>query len=105
MPRWTLQQGDLVLGVIDETERDMWNVRATFAPTAAFDAGFESLFAEKAALGEQLEDDDDDDLAAQFDDLEERTSPPHFQLVGEDGRTQEFGFLYVTVARAGFRLV
>jgi hypothetical protein len=94
-----------VLGVIDETEREMWNVRGTFAPAVAFDATIASVFARKAALAEQLEEDDDDAVVAAFDALEAQTSPPELELVGDDGRAQDFGLLYVEGNAAGFRLV
>jgi hypothetical protein len=42
---------------------------------------------------------------AELDELEEQTSPPHFELVADDGRAQEFGLLYLSTAGAGFRLI
>ena len=105
MPRWTLQYRGVVLGMIEEIERDMWNVRGTFAATAACDAAIASLFATKDALASRLEDDDNEALVAEFDAVEEQASPPHFELIGEDARVQAFGFLYLSATSAGFRLV
>jgi hypothetical protein len=105
MPRWKLRRDGVVLGVIEQTERDMWNVHGTFTPAASFDPALENVFAKKADLATRLEDDDSDSLTVEFDDLEQRTSPPHFELVAEDGRVQAFGLLYVSTTDAGFRLL
>ena len=105
MPRWTLRHRGDVLGLIVETERDMWNVRATFTATGAFDDSVESLFAKKDALATRLEDGDDDALVAEFDVLEEQTSPPDFELVADDGTVQAFSLLCVRASGAGFRLL
>jgi hypothetical protein len=105
MPRWTLRHLGSALGLIVETARDMWNVRGTFTATDAFDASIESLFAKKAALATRLEDHDNDALVAEFDALEEQTSPPHFELVSEEGTLQAFGLLHLSATGAGFRLL
>lgn len=104
MSAWSLMQGDLVLGELTETERDMWNVRSHFVATGHFSA-FRSRFERKSFLAEQLEDSEEEALEAEFNALEEATSPPSLRLIARDGTEQPFGLLYVDGEYAGFRLL
>ena len=62
----------------------MWNVKATFTATKAFDAWRERFVkkSELSAVLEESEADEDEDLDA-FDALEHATSPPSLRLVEE----------------------
>lgn len=105
MPRWNVFAGDELLGELTELEREMWNVTGSFSPTRAFDA-WRDRFEEKSALSEKLESTDDEDLLDAFDELENATCPPAFRLVeSETQREQDFGLLYLSDTRGGFRLV
>ena len=101
MPRWTLKQGDDVLGVLEEQDVDMFVVQCSFVPTAAFERA-RALFERKAVLAETLRD-DDDEQAAEFDAIEAATCPPVLKMLDEHGSPIEFGILHIEGSRAGFR--
>ncbi len=105
--RWTLFAGNLALGVLTETSREMWNVQGVFVAASSFDT-WRTRFEEKTRLGDAIQEaeEEDEELLDAFDALEGETSPLALRLVAEsDGSEQDFGLLYLTGDRAGFRLL
>jgi hypothetical protein len=102
MRRWTLKQGDDVLGVLEERSVDMFVVECSFAPTAAFERVRE-LFERKATLAEDLGA-DESARVDEFDALEVATCPPALEMLDEQGNLVDFGILHVEGSRAGFRV-